>query len=60
MDLTSVIGFAITWILVLASMAAGGNFGAYIDVPSMMITFGGAIGDTIISSSDVCSSDLCK
>ena len=50
MDLTSVIGFAVTWILVLASMAAGGNFGAYIDLPSMMITFGGAIGATIISS----------
>ncbi|MBQ7151038.1 MAG: motility protein A [Synergistaceae bacterium] len=31
-------------------MAAGGNFGAYIDVPSVMITLGGAIGATIISN----------
>ncbi len=50
MDLTSLIGFLVTWILVLASMASGGNFGAYIDVPSIMITLGGAIGATIISS----------
>lgn len=50
MDLTSLIGFLATWILVLASMAAGGNFGAYIDVPSVMITLGGAIGATIISN----------
>ena len=50
LDLTSVIGFLITWILVLASMASGGNFGAYIDVPSVMITLGGAVGATIISN----------
>ena len=50
LDLTSVIGFLITWILVLASMASGGNFGAYVDVPSIMITLGGAIGATIISN----------
>ena len=50
MDLTSLIGFLATWILVLASMASGGNFGAYIDIPSVMITLGGAIGATVISS----------
>ena len=50
MDLTSLIGFLATWILVLASMASGGNFGAYIDVPSIMITIGGAVGATIISN----------
>ena len=50
MDLTSLIGFLATWILVLASMASGGNFGAYIDVPSIMITLGGAIGATVISN----------
>lgn len=50
MDLTSLIGFLATWILVLASMASGGNFGAYIDIPSVMITLGGAIGATIISN----------
>ncbi len=31
-------------------MASGGNFGAYVDVPSIMITLGGAIGATIISN----------
>ena len=50
MDLTSLIGFLATWILVVASMASGGNIGAYIDVPSLMITIGGAIGATIISN----------
>lgn len=50
MDLTSLIGFLATWILVVASMASGGNIGAYIDIPSLMITIGGAIGATIISN----------
>ncbi|MDY6400468.1 MAG: motility protein A [Synergistales bacterium] len=50
MDLTSLIGFLATWILVIASMAAGGNLGAYIDIPSVMITLGGAIGATVISN----------
>ena len=50
MDLTSLIGFLATWILVIASMASGGNIGAYFDVPSLMITIGGAIGATIISN----------
>ena len=50
MDLTSLIGFLVTWILVFASMASGGNIGAYIDVPSLMITVGGAVGATIISN----------
>ncbi|MBQ6773307.1 MAG: motility protein A [Synergistaceae bacterium] len=31
-------------------MASGGNIGAYFDVPSLMITIGGAIGATIISN----------
>ena len=50
MDLTSLIGFLATWILVIASMASGGNIGAYFDVPSLMNTIGGAIGATIISN----------
>lgn len=50
MDLTSIVGFLISWILVFAAMAGGGNFGAYIDVPSMMITIGGALGATILSN----------
>lgn len=50
MDLTSLIGFLATWILVIASMASGGNLGAYIDIPSVMITLGGAMGATVISN----------
>ena len=50
MDLTSVVGFLIAWILVLSAMAGGGNFGAYIDMPSMMITIGGAVGAAIMSN----------
>lgn len=50
MDLTSLIGFLATWILVVASMASGGNIGAYFDVPSLMITIGGALGATVISN----------
>ena len=50
MDLTSLIGFLATWILVVSSMASGGNIGAYFDVPSLMITIGGALGATVISN----------
>ncbi|MBQ7264044.1 MAG: motility protein A, partial [Synergistaceae bacterium] len=50
MDLTSVVGFLMTWLLVLGSMASGGNMGAYIDMPSVMITIGGALGATIVSN----------
>ena len=50
MDLTSLLGFLGTWILVVASMASGGNLGAYIDIPSVMITLGGAVGATVISN----------
>ena len=31
-------------------MASGGNLGAYIDIPSVMITLGGAVGATVISN----------
>lgn len=31
-------------------MAGGGNFGAYVDMPSLMITIGGAVGATVISN----------
>ena len=53
MDLTSLIGFLGTWILVIASMASGGNLGAYIDIPSVMITLGGAVGATEIGRAHV-------
>ena len=49
MDLTTIIGLLIAWILVLGAMAAGGNLGAYIDFPSVLITIGGTTGAVIIS-----------
>ena len=49
MDLTTVVGFLIAWILVIGGMASGGNLGAYVDFPSLLITIGGTIGAVIIS-----------
>ena len=37
------------WILVIGGMAAGGNLGAYVDFPSMLITAGGTAGAVIVS-----------
>lgn len=50
MDLTTVIGCIITWLLVLSAMVSGGNPQAYIDFPSILITMGGTIGAMITSS----------
>ncbi|MDR3264942.1 MAG: MotA/TolQ/ExbB proton channel family protein [Synergistaceae bacterium] len=44
MDLTTVIGFLMAWILVIGAMASGGNIGAYVDFPSILITVGGTLG----------------
>ena len=49
MDLTTVVGMLISWILVIGGMASGGSLGAYIDIPSLLITIGGTIGAVIIS-----------
>ena len=49
MDLTTVIGFLIAWILVIGGMATGGNIGAYYDAPSILITIGGTFGAVIMS-----------
>ena len=49
MDLTSVVGFLIAWILVIGGMASGGNLGAYVDIPSILITLGGTAGAVIAS-----------
>ncbi|MCR4942003.1 MAG: motility protein A [Campylobacter sp.] len=44
MDLGSIIGWAMTLILIFGAMAVGVGIGAYIDIPSVMIVFGGTIG----------------
>jgi len=48
MDLGSVIGLVLTMVLLVVSMAMGVGIGPYIDVPSMVIVFGGTIGTILI------------
>lgn len=44
MDLGSVVGWVLTMALLVGSMAIGVGVGPYIDIPSVMIVFGGTIG----------------
>lgn len=46
MDPSTIIGFAISWGFVLISII--GDIGAFIDIPSVAITVGGAVGVTIM------------
>jgi len=48
MDLGSVIGLVLTMVLLIVSMAMGVGIGPYIDVPSIVIVFGGTIGTLLI------------
>lgn len=41
MDLTTIIGVILGFVLLLIAMVMGGSFGAYVDVPSMVIVIGG-------------------
>ena len=50
MDLASVIGFALSAIMVIYGIALGGDFGAFIDVPSILIVVGGTFGATMLSN----------
>jgi len=49
MDLFSVIGLVLTMLLLVVSMAMGVGIGPYIDVPSIVIVFGGTIGTLLIA-----------
>lgn len=51
MDFATIIGFVLGFGLVLAAMLGGGPLGAYVDVPSILIVFGGTIAVTMISFS---------
>ncbi len=48
MDLGTVIGLVLTLALLFGSMAMGVGIGPYIDVPSILIVFGGTIGTLMI------------
>ncbi len=43
MDLGLIFGFVGTWALVLVAMLLGGKMGIYVDIPSVVMVFGGSI-----------------
>jgi len=49
-DLASVIGFLLALILVIGGILAGGDPGAFVDVPSLLITGGGTLGAAIMAN----------
>ncbi|MEZ6062795.1 MAG: MotA/TolQ/ExbB proton channel family protein [Planctomycetaceae bacterium] len=49
MDISTVIGLVLAIALVLGSIMIGGGLGAFIDVPSLMITVGGSIAAVLIN-----------
>jgi chemotaxis protein MotA len=48
MDLGSVIGLVLTLALLLGAMAMGVGLGPYVDIPSILIVFGGTAGTLLI------------
>lgn len=49
MDLGTVIGTVMIFVLLLGAMAMGAGIAAYFDVPSVLIVFGGSIGALMIA-----------
>jgi len=49
-DLASVIGFALSWIMVIWGIVSGGDPMAFVDIPSVLITVGGTMGATILAN----------
>ncbi len=47
MDIATIIGVILGAIVVIGAIALGGSFGAYVDIPSMMIVLGGASAATL-------------
>ena len=50
MDLASIVGFSLCWIMVIWGIISGGDPMAFIDVASILITLGGAFGATILAN----------
>lgn len=48
MDLGTVVGWALTIVLLFGAMALGVGIGPYIDIPSVMIVFGGTTGVLLV------------
>ena len=49
MDIATIIGIAASFGLMLMAILQGGNLGIFIDVPSMLIVFGGTAGVALIN-----------
>ncbi|MCA8969066.1 MAG: MotA/TolQ/ExbB proton channel family protein [Planctomycetes bacterium] len=48
MDIASLIGVLLGWVLVIVAIIMGGPLGIFIDVPSIMIVFGGTIAASLM------------
>lgn len=48
MDLATVLGIVIAFIVVLGAILVGGNIGVFLNVPSALIVIGGALGGTMV------------
>ena len=49
MDVATIIGIAAGVILILSAILQGGNFGMFVNIPSIMIVVGGTIAATLIN-----------
>ena len=49
MDITTLSGIALGFVLIIGAIAAGGAGGAFIHIPSMMITLGGTLAALLIT-----------
>ncbi|MDL2207630.1 MotA/TolQ/ExbB proton channel family protein [Desulfovibrio sp. OttesenSCG-928-M16] len=47
MDLATILGMVVSFGLIIAALMAGGDVLLFVDVPSLMIVFGGTIGATL-------------
>ena len=60
MDLGTVVGWVLTLVLLFGSMAIGVGIGPYIDIPSVMIVFGGTIGVMMVGFKMETLKGVCK
>ncbi len=51
MDIATIIGLLAGFGLVVTAMALGGSFGSFVDVPALLIVFGGTFAVTMVSFS---------
>ena len=50
MDIATIIGVVLSFVLILAAIFLGGSMVLFIDVPSMLIVIGGTIGSTLVKN----------